>query len=192
VISESQANREPRAPLESGENVALERDSTNSAPLAQAVECAHELQLERRADGKLWATLAGKSAVVEVKRCFPWTQPNRYFSLRESEETEFAFVSDPERLSQGSRKALERSLLDAGFVFVITRIESIEEDFELRCFKVETPQGPRAFQTALDAWPRETPEGDLLIQDVAGDLFLIPRSGNLDAKSRELVWALVD
>jgi hypothetical protein len=68
----------------------------------------------------------------------------------------------------------------------------VEEDFELRCFKVETPQGPRAFQTALDAWPRETPDGGLLIEDVAGDVFRIEDPATLDPRSRELVWELVD
>jgi hypothetical protein len=85
-----------------------------------------------------------------------------------------------------------RALSEAGFVFLIRKVYSVEEDFELRCFKVETPQGPRTFQTALDAWPRETPDGGLLIQDVAGDVFRIEDPETLDPKSRELLWELVD
>jgi hypothetical protein len=151
-----------------------------------------KLELSRRDDGLLWANQFGRSAAVQVRRCFPWTQPGRYFSLCTADNEEFAFVSDPAALDAESRRALERSLDIAGFVFRIVKVHSVREDFELRCFEVDTPQGPRTFQTALDTWPRETPEGGLLIEDVAGDVFRIDHPAELDARSRELVWELVD
>jgi hypothetical protein len=150
------------------------------------------LILEKRADGRLWALLAERAAPVKIRRCFPWTFPERYISLQSDENEELAFVADPETLDGASRSALAQSLTEAGFVFLITRVYSVEEDFELRCFEVETPQGPRAFQTALDAWPRETPDGGILIEDVAGDVFRIERAESLDQRSRELVWELID
>jgi hypothetical protein len=149
------------------------------------------LELELGADGRLWARLGERKARVTIHRCFPWSSPDRYISLREG-DGELALVRDPNELAPASRAALERALRDAAFVFSITRVDSIEEDFELRCFKVQTPQGPRVFQTALDSWPRETPNGGLVIEDVAGDLFAIPDPTKLDARSAELVWALVD
>jgi|SRR5689334_1709708 len=151
-----------------------------------------KLVLEKRRDGRLWALLAERAAPVKLRRCFPWTFPERYISLQNDENEELAFVADPHDLDEASRSALSQALSEAGFVFLITRVYSVEEDFELRCFKVETPQGPRAFQTALDAWPRETPDGGLLIEDVAGDVFRIQNPESLDPKSRELVWELVD
>lgn len=150
------------------------------------------LTLEKRADGRLWALLAERAAPVKIRRCFPWTFPERYISLQTDENEELAFVADPETLDLASRSALSQALAEVGFVFLITRVDAVEEDFELRCFKVETPQGSRAFQTALDAWPRETPDGGLLIEDVAGDVFRIEHPETLDPKSRELVWELVD
>lgn len=153
---------------------------------------APTLSLEKRRDGRLWALLAERAAPVKLRRCFPWTFPERYISLQNEENEEIAFVANPEELDATSRAALSQALAEAGFVFLITRVYSVKEDFELRCFEVETPQGPRAFQTALDAWPRETPEGGLLIEDVAGDVFRIEDPASLDPKSRELVWELVD
>lgn len=151
-----------------------------------------DLSLQRRPDGRLWARVAERAAPVKLRRCFPWSLPERYISLQTDDNEELAFVSDPRELDEGSQAALVQALREAGFVFSISRVYSVEEDFELRCFKVETPQGPRAFQTALDAWPRETPGGGLLIEDVAGDLFCIEKPESLDARSRELVWELVD
>ncbi|HKY40371.1 MAG TPA: DUF1854 domain-containing protein [Polyangiaceae bacterium] len=152
----------------------------------------HSLVLEKRRDGRLWALLAERAAPVTLRRCFPWTFPERYVSLQTEDNEELAFVANPEELDAASRAALSQALSEACFVLQIRKVYSVEEDFELRCFKVETPQGPRTFQTALDAWPRETPDGGLLIEDVAGDVFRIEDPESLDPRSRELVWELVD
>ena len=166
--------------------------AAKSQPNSSEAPARPALSLEKRRDGRLWALLAERAAPVKLRRCFPWTFPERYISLQTEENEELAFVSDPEQLDAASQAALSQALAEAGFVFLITRVHSVEEDFELRCFKVETPQGPRAFQTALDAWPRETPDGGLLIEDVAGDVFRIEHPETLDPRSRELVWELVD
>jgi hypothetical protein len=167
-------------------SAAPSRPNSSEAPARPA------LTLEKRQDGRLWALLAARAAPVKLRRCFPWTFPERYISLQTEENEELAFVADPAQLDAASQAALSQALAEAGFVFLITRVHSVEEDFELRCFKVETPQGSRAFQTALDAWPRETPDGGLLIEDVAGDVFRIEDPRTLDARSRELMWELVD
>jgi hypothetical protein len=173
--------------LVAGSSAFVSRPDSTGGASAQPV-----LTLEKRPDGRLWALLAERAAPVKLRRCFPWTFPERYISLQTEQNEELALVSDPKELDAASQAALSQALSEAGFVFVITRVYSVEEDFELRCFKVETPQGPRAFQTALDAWPRETPDGGLLIEDVAGDIFRIEDAESLDSRSRELVWELVD
>jgi hypothetical protein len=166
--------------------------AAQSKPNSSEAPARPALTLEKRRDGRLWALLAARAAPVKLRRCFPWTFPERYISLQTDENEELAFVADPAQLDAASQAALSQALAEAGFVFLITRVHSVEEDFELRCFKVETPQGSRAFQTALDAWPRETPDGGLLIEDVAGDVFRIEDPRTLDARSRELMWELVD
>jgi hypothetical protein len=162
------------------------------APVEPELEPA-ALTLERRDDGRLWATVAERAAApVKLRRCFPWTSPDRYISLQTEDDVELSLIADPTTLSLASQRALSRTLRETGFVFVVQGVYSIKEDFELRCFEVETRQGRRAFQTALDAWPRETPDGGLLIEDVAGDVFRIEDPASLDARSRELLWELVD
>jgi len=150
------------------------------------------LSLEWRVDGSLWAMWGEEERAVSVRRCFPWTEPARHLSLRDTDEEEFAFVRDPADLDQRSRAAWERALAVAGFVFEVTQVLEIEEEVEIRRWRVETQQGPRTFQTRLDDWPRTLPHGGLLIRDLAGDLYHLVAPERLDRESRELLWAFVD
>lgn len=160
--------------------------------LALLEKRAVALRLERRADGSLWAMRDGEERAVWVRRCFPWSEPARHLSLRDGDEEEFALVRDPAELDPASREALEAALAVAGFVFEVTRVLEIEEEVEIRHWKVETRQGGRTFQTRLDDWPRMLPHGGLLIRDVGGDLYHLDRPAALDRASRALLWAFVD
>jgi uncharacterized protein DUF1854 len=150
------------------------------------------LTLERRADGQLWAARDGLERAVSVRRCFPWSEPGRLVSLRDHEDEEFALVTDPAELDRHSRHALEEALVGAGFVLQVTRVLEIEEEVEIRRWRVETRPGPRTFVTRLDDWPRGLPGGGLLIRDVAGDLYHLSDPAGMDRESRDLVWAFVD
>jgi len=151
-----------------------------------------ELILERRADGRVWAVRDRAERAVWVRRCFPWSEPGRFLSLRDDDEEEFALVRDVAELAPASRRVLEEALVAAGFVFEVTRVVAIEEEIEIRHWQVETRQGPRTFQTRLDDWPRLLPHGGLLVRDVAGDLYHLADPQALDRKSRALLWAFVD
>lgn len=151
-----------------------------------------KLRLERRADGRLWATAGGRESAVWVRRCFPWSEPGRFLSLRNDEEDEFALVRHPAELDTESRLVLDQALAEAGFVFEVTRVLEIEEEVEIRRWRVETAQGPRSFQTRLDDWPRQLPKGGLLVRDVAGDLYRLAHPAAFDKHSRALLWAFVD
>jgi hypothetical protein len=152
----------------------------------------NELRLERRADGQLWATSNGDERAVRVHRCFPWSKPESYLSLRDAENEEFALVRSPEELEPVSRGVLQSAIVEAGFVLEVTRIREVEEEIEIRTWKVETKQGPRSFQTRLDDWPMDVPGGGMVIRDVAGDLYHIADTDALDEKSRTWLWAFVD
>src|SRR5207253_10943306 len=104
-----------------------------------------ELRLERRADGRLWAVRGDVERAVWVRRCFPWSEPARFVSLRDDDEEEFALVRDPAGLDPASRRVLEEALVAAGFVFEITRVTAIEEEVEIRHWRGETRRGGRPF-----------------------------------------------
>jgi len=143
-------------------------------------------------DGRLLAMIGETAIPVRLRQCFPWSEPHRHLSLRDDEDREVALIDDPALLAPASRRALEQALAAAGFVLDVVRIHSIEEDVEIRHWTVETTSGRRAFQTHLDDWPRVLPGGELLIRDVAGDLYRLADPKGMDRKSRELLWAFVD
>jgi hypothetical protein len=151
-----------------------------------------ELRLERRADGQLWAVLGARAAPVWVRRCFPWTAPARFVSLRDGDEEEVALVRDLDELEPESRRVLETSLAEAGFVLEVVGVDKVEDEIEIRAFQVRTRQGPRRFQTLRDEWPRPMPGGGILLRDVAGDLYLVRDPQKLDRASRSQLSALVD
>jgi hypothetical protein len=150
------------------------------------------LALERRSDGLLWMREGTRELPVWVSRCFPWSEPGRFYSLRDAEGDEVAMVADAADLDPASRAVLEQALDDAGFVFRITAVRDIEDEIEIRRWRVTTAQGERTFQTRLDEWPRATPHGGFVIRDLGGDLFELPAPDRLDRRSRKLLWAFVD
>lgn len=151
-----------------------------------------ELVLRRLGDGRLYAQRESEGCAVWVRRCFPWSEPGRFISLRDQDENEFALVRDLRELDADSRRALEGSLAEAGLVLEIVRIQKIDEEVEIRDWRVETRQGPRSFQTRLDDWPRQIPGGGVLIRDVAGDLYRVNDPATLDKRSRDLLWVFAD
>jgi hypothetical protein len=165
-------------------NDALEAEKSESDEL--------ELRLARGIDGQLLARTGGRSRPVWVRRCFPWTAPARFVSLRDADEEEVALVRDLSDLDADSQRALEGSLVEAGFVLEVEGVESIDDEIEIRTFHVRTRQGKRRFQTLRDEWPRPLPGGGILLRDVAGDLYLVRDPQALDRKSRDRLWALLD
>ena len=147
------------------------------------------VKLEQRVDGQLWARAGGREVRVKVRRCFPWTEPGRFVSLRDADGEEVALVRDAGELDARSRTALEDALAEAGFVLEVTRIHAVEEEIEIRYWQVETRQGPRSFQTRRDDWPRQLSDSSFLIRDVSGDLYHVRDTGALDRESRERMWA---
>jgi hypothetical protein len=149
-------------------------------------------ELRSSAAGRLTLLIAGSQRSVRVRLCFPWSDPRRHFSLRDDDDKELALIEDPADLDPESRLALDQALAEAGFVFEVTRVVDIDEEIEIRHWRVETRQGTRSFQTHLDDWPRELPGGGRLVRDVAGDLYHLADPKAMDKESRELLWAFVD
>ena len=153
---------------------------------------AHEVRVRRREDGQFEALWQDQSVVVRVVRCFPWTEPGRFISLRDPDEREIALIADLGELDCASREAVEAALAEAAFVLEVTHVESIEEEFEIRNWRVQTRQGARTFQTHRDEWPRAVDGGGFLVHDVAGDLFRIPPAEQLDDETRRKLRVYVD
>jgi hypothetical protein len=148
-------------------------------------------RLDTGADGRLVAAAEEGPRTVVARRCFPWSEPGKYVSLRDGDHREVALVRDPGSLCEDSRRALDLALAEGGFVFEVSAVIEVEEEVEIRHWQVVTRQGARSFQTRLDDWPRALPGGGFLIRDVGGDLYRLPEPERMDARSRKLLWAFV-
>ena len=120
------------------------RDTQRGIRMAQSLELERgsELRLSR-SSGRLIAIVEGRAVLVRLRQCFPWSDPNRHLSLRDEDDEEIALVEDPASLEPESRRALEEAVAEAGFVLEVVRVLSIEEEVEIRQWKVETKHGPR-------------------------------------------------
>ena len=150
------------------------------------------VRLEEGRDGRLWARVGDERTPVSARPCFPWSEPQRHVSLRDEDGREVAMVADPATLDTDSQDALRKALGTAGFLLRVTRIMDVDDEVEIRHWKVETEQGPRSFQTALDNWPREMPGGGFVVEDVAGDLYYVDQPEALDRRSRQFLWAYAE
>ena len=166
---------------------------TNSEDrLVELTSVPPPLTLRLGPDGSLRAQRGAERKVVRAVRCFPWSLPERYISLRDEDDAEVALVVSASELEPESRAALEAALAEAGFLFEVRRIVHVEEEVEIRTWVVETERGRRSFQTARDAWPQQLPSGDFLVRDVSGDLYRITQAARSDPKSRPFLFAFVE
>jgi len=150
------------------------------------------LTLERRSDGQIWAARNGEEWAIRVHRCFPWSEPGRYLSLRDTDNEEVALIHSVQELEPASQRILQEAIEEVGFVLEVEEILEIDEEIEIRSWKVRTRQGLRSFQTKLDDWPLDVPGGGIIIRDVAGDLYHIAAPSTLDERSRKVLWAFID
>src|SRR5687767_7058404 len=96
------------------------------------------VRLQRSRDGRLHASRGAAFTPVRPVRCFPWSNPARYISLRDDKDREVAFVADPAELDEGSRALLAEELAQASFVLHVSRILEVREELEIRIWKVQT------------------------------------------------------
>ena len=149
-------------------------------------------EIRRNGDGTLHIIREGKPVTVMLRPSFPWSASTRFITLCENENIEIYLINRLEDLDDASRQAVEASLAESIFTLEVTAIKKIKKEFDLRLWTVETKQGPRRFQTKLDDWPRNLPDGGMVISDLSGDLYLIANPDELDRKSARLLWSFRD
>lgn len=148
--------------------------------------------LELNEDGQLYFLKEKKREEVFLQRCFPWSHPSDFISLRNSKGEEVHLVDSVNKLPDRLLGIMNQALVEQGFCFRITEIDSIDEDFELRSWQVKTEQGERRFQTAQDEWPIPLSDGGFLVKDLFGDLYRVPPDDELPLQSRKKLSFYID
>jgi hypothetical protein len=124
---------------------------------------------------------------VTVSRAFPISSRWHFVLLRDSEGEEIGILKDPQELDPESLEALRQELEHGYFTPKITAVHSIEEEFHVPRWDVETNRGPRVFDLRSARDMRDMGKGRLLIRDADGNRYEIPDYRQLDSVSQSIV-----
>lgn len=121
---------------------------------------------------------------VGVYRAFPFTDPERYISIRQADEKakEIGIVRDLQELSPDTADMLREQMNLRYFTPVITKIRDVKDRYGFAYFDVETDKGSCKF-TIRNGGGSVVRLGEtrLLISDLDGNRFEIPDLTRLTA-----------
>lgn len=147
-------------------------------------------RVERDSVGRLRAWIEGHEKPVEdvrVARCFPWSLPEAYVSIRSKDGKEICLLSDLAQLDAISRSVIEKELHDKVFNPRILRVLEARREFDVTSFRVETDRGEVTFQIRSREDVRALSPTRALFRDVDGNTYELPDVGSLDPVSRRHV-----
>lgn len=129
---------------------------------------------------------------VLLYRAFPFSFVDRYISVRDMDGKEIGMIKDLNEFGEETARLVLKELDRRYFTPVITRIESIKEEFGYAYWNVETSAGARRF-TVRDMQQNVVllSQYQLLVIDVDGNRYEIPDYRELDAKSRKVIEDLL-
>ena len=126
---------------------------------------------------------------VRVARCFPWSMPDRYVSIRNEDGEELCLFQSLDDAAPETRQIIEEELADQEFIPRITAVTGIDDQTEVTVWQVETDKGSIQLQVKTSDDIRRLDEKRMLIKDYAGAIFEIVDVTALDQKSRRLIDA---
>ena len=152
-----------------------------------------EFQLTRDSKGALALKRPGEDEIanVRIRRAFPWTNPSRHISIRSAEGKELLLIENPADLTQAQRSLIEQALRESTFIPRITRILDCDTRFGHQNWSVETDAGRVEFRVQEREDIRFLPDGRFTVKDVEGNVYELPRLGDLDAHSQRALEKLI-
>jgi hypothetical protein len=122
---------------------------------------------------------------VNVRKAFPLSHPNNYFSFRDAKKKEIGVLCDMDRIDKNSRELLQSALERGYLIAIIKRIVKVNERFGTVDWEVETDRGPCKFTTRdLRENAVRTGVNQYLMIDVEENRFEIEDITKLDAASQ--------
>ena len=143
--------------------------------------------LSRNESRQLVARVRGRAEPVvdcRVARCFPWSIPASYVSVRDKDGKEVALVRDLEALDSDSRRLMEGELREKVFNPKIRRVREFKNEFGVISLDVETDRGDVTFQIRSRDEVRVLSATRALFRDADGNTYEVEDLGALDAASR--------
>jgi hypothetical protein len=158
-------------------------EGNNTGGAASSQGAARLASLERDAAGRLVVRLEGQAEPVAdatVARCFPWSIPDGYISIRDKKGREIVLLETLEGLDPASRALLEEELRDKIFKPSIRRIIRFQDEFGVTSIEAETDRGAVTFQIRSRDDVRVLGPARALFRDVDGNTYELTDLGKLD------------
>lgn len=152
------------------------------------IEPEHIESLQRNDAALLVLRVKGRAEPLEdvrVARCFPWSLPQSYVSIRSSDGKEICLVKDLAQLDEATRAVLEEELREKIFNPRILKVLSCKSEFGVSSLKVLTDRGEVSFQIRSRDDVRVLGAGRALFKDVDGNLYELHDVDALDPDSRK-------
>jgi hypothetical protein len=149
--------------------------------------CSKEIRIARNSAGELVLERAGEEPrVVKPVRALPITDPDVWIGLIDEKGKPLHMVRSLKELDPDSRALLESELERLYFLPKILHLDQITEEYGVLRLEVVTDRGPRTFEVRSREHIRFLPDGRILLRDLDGNRYEIPRVDRLDAHSRAL------
>ena len=128
---------------------------------------------------------------VRVRRAFPWTNPDQFISIRNSDGKELLMIESLTGLSADVRRTIQLTLAAGVFIPRITRVDEVDVRFGFQQWKVQTDRGPVEFRVQEREDIRFLPDGRFSLKDADGNVYELPPLSQMDDHSRRAVEPLI-
>ena len=163
-----------------------EETRNDAAPVSGRIE-----RVERDTAGRLVVHVEGRDEPLvdaRVARCFPWSIPDSYVSIRDKDGKEIALLKSLEELNGDSRKIVEQELRDKVFNPMIRRVIEFKTEFGVTSITAETDRGEVTFQIRTRDDVRVLSPTRALFRDVDGNTYELADLYALDPASRKHLY----
>ena len=165
------------------------RDSLDAGPGPESVRVE---RVERNADGQLVVHVAGRDEPIvdaKVARYFPWSLPEAFLSLLDSDGREVVMLETLDGLDAETRDLIEAELQEKVFDPKILRVLSYKREFGISSITAETDRGEVTFQFRGRDDVRILSATRALFRDVDGNTYELPDLTQLDPASQRHLHA---
>jgi len=173
-------------------NMPVMNANQNNNPLSAVTATGDSgiVGITRNALGQLVAQIVGHDAPitdVRVARCFPWSIPDSYISIRSAEGKELALIVTLDELNPPSRAVVEQELHEKIFNPRIQRILDYNNEFGVVSIQAQTDRGNVTFQIRSRDDVRMLSPVRAIFHDADGNSYELHDISKMDALSRKLL-----
>jgi len=142
----------------------------------------------RNEAGQVIVKLAGRDEPIvdaRVVRCFPWSMPESFVSIRDAEGKEVAILSSLDELDADARQVVGEELRDKNFNPKILRVLDFKHEFGVTSIHALTDRGEVSFQIRGRDDIRILSPTRALFRDVDGNTYELADLSALDVAGRK-------